>query len=104
MLTKQRRQTKRVLPTDCLVNVVPHTYIGETGRSLEVRLKEHKRAVKCGDTTNGISVHANTTGHSIQWGNAEVLDREQHWHGRKLREAMFVRKEQKSMNLDRGDI
>jgi hypothetical protein len=37
-------------------------------------------------------------------GNAEVLDKEQDWHERRLKEAMFIRKEQKSMNLDRGDI
>ena len=32
-------------------------YIGETGRTLKVRLAEHKRAVRMGDVNNGIAVH-----------------------------------------------
>ena len=34
------------------------TYIGETKRTLKVRLGEHKQAVKRGDPKNGIAVHA----------------------------------------------
>ena len=41
------------------------TYVGETGRTLELRLKEHQRAVKSRQTSNGIAVHANSTQHSI---------------------------------------
>ena len=33
-------------------------YIGETGRTLKVRLAEHKRAVRMGDVNNGIAVHS----------------------------------------------
>ena len=37
------------------------TYIGETKRTLKVRLSEHKQAVKRGDTKNGIAVHPSRT-------------------------------------------
>ena len=43
-----------------------HIYIGQTGGSLSVRIKEHKRAIQRGDTNNGISLHANKTMHSIK--------------------------------------
>ena len=33
-------------------------YIGETGRSLQERLKEHKYAVRTANTKNGIVAHA----------------------------------------------
>ena len=52
------------------------TYVGETGRTLELRLKEHQRTVKSGQTTNGIAVHANNTHHSILWDSAHTGTRE----------------------------
>ena len=45
----------------------------ETGRTLELRLEEHQRAVKSRQTTNGIAVHANNTHHNILWDSAEVI-------------------------------
>ena len=32
------------------------TYVGETGRTLEVRMKEHKRAVRMDQANNGIEL------------------------------------------------
>ena len=80
------------------------TYVGETGRTLETRLKEHKRAVRYDDQNNGIAVHANNTCHTIQWGDAEVLDKEQNWSKRKLKEALHIREEKDPMNLDQGRL
>ena len=36
----------------------PCVYIGETGRTLEKRLSEHRTSVKKNDPKNGIAVHA----------------------------------------------
>ncbi len=33
-------------------------YIGETGRYMGKRMLEHRRAVRNGDRTNGVEVHA----------------------------------------------
>ena len=58
-----------------------YTYIGETGRTIEIRIKEHKRAVQRGDKTNGIAVHANQfPSHGIQWDSCKVLEQEQIWY------------------------
>ena len=38
-------------------------YIGETGRTMEKRLSEHKNAVMKNDTKNGIAVHSWTKQH-----------------------------------------
>ena len=48
------------------------TYIGETKRTLNVRLSEYKQAVKRGDPKNGIAVHAHESHHSIDWDGATV--------------------------------
>ena len=37
------------------------SYIGETGRSLNTRLTEHKRATRNGDANNHIAVHRSST-------------------------------------------
>ena len=43
-------------------------YVGETKRTLKVRLSEHRQAVKRGDPKNGIAVHVQKTNHCIQLG------------------------------------
>ena len=45
-------------------------YIGETKRTLKVRLGEHKQVVKRGDPKNGIAVHAHESNHTIDWDEA----------------------------------
>ena len=46
------------------------TYIGETGRNLNVRLTEHKRAN--GDINNHIAEHHLQTNHRIYWDSANI--------------------------------
>ena len=77
-------------------------YIGETKRTLDTRLKEHKRAVTIDNRNNGIATHANTKEHSINWSSARVLHREQNWHRRKLLEALKISNTKPNMNLDSG--
>ena len=50
------------------------SYMNETARSLEMRLKEHKRAVKYVGSNNGTAFHANNTHHDIAWDRADILD------------------------------
>ena len=47
-----------------------NTYIGETGRNLNTRLTEHKRATKNGDMRNHIAEHHRQTKHIIDWDSA----------------------------------
>ena len=51
------------------------SYIGQTGRTLSCRIKEHKRAVSQGDSNaSALAEHVLNTGHQIDWSNAMVLD------------------------------
>ncbi len=48
-------------------------YVGETGRNLEKRLKEHQYAVKRMDNINGVSVHAWKKSYRVNWDESRFL-------------------------------
>ena len=50
-----------------------HCYYGETGRSFETRLGEHKSAVRNLDRKNACSKHVQDTNHQIDWKNAKTV-------------------------------
>ena len=54
-------------------------YIGETRRTLKVRMEEHKREVKSKDPKNGSTVHVQKTEYIINWQEARILAREDNW-------------------------
>ena len=67
------------------------TYVGQSGRSLACRMKEHQRAVRGGDTNaSAIAEHAWGHQHRIEWGAAEVLDNNPNWHPRCLLESWYI--------------
>ena len=47
--------------------------IGRTGKNINTRLTEHKRATRNGDVNNHISEHHRLTNHKIDWDSAECL-------------------------------
>ena len=53
-----------------------HSYIGETGRTLNARIKEHQYAVRRYDPNNG-KVHVNATMHNMKWEDARIVRVEQ---------------------------
>ena len=82
----------------------PAVYTGETGRTLKVRMAEHKRAVRMGDVNNGLAVHSLKTGHPIEWSQARVVEREENWYRRRIKEALKIQQRQVRMNLDQGIV
>ena len=79
-------------------------YIGETGRSLQKRITEHKYSVNNNDRKNGIAVHAWDMGHQPDWNAAEVVDMEPHYWKRHVLEAIWIQNTSQTCNLDRGMI
>ena len=77
-------------------------YIGETKRTLKVRLGEHKQAVKRGDPKNGIAVHTHVSNHTIDWDEAKVRISVSGYWQRRATEAIFIKKSGETMNLDSG--
>lgn len=77
-------------------------YIGETGRSLQKRITEHKYAVKTNNRKNGIAVHAWDNDHQPDWIAAETLENEPHYWKRRVLEAIWIKKTPQNANLDCG--
>ena len=74
------------------------TYIGETGRNLNVRLTEHKRATRNGDINNHIAEHHLQTNHRIDWDSAECITYSTNYYQRLNLESWFTSLEQTPLN------
>ena len=67
-------------------------YIGETGRAMQDRIKEHDRNMRLARTqTSAVSEHANETGHLPIWKEVKFIDRYPHWYTRRVKEAIHTR-------------
>ena len=67
------------------------TYIGETGRPLETRLKEHREAVKKLDTQkSAIAEHVANTASMPIWKDTQILAEETDWYRRRVKEAIWI--------------
>ena len=67
-------------------------YIGETGRPVQRRMKEHERDVRLARCqTSAVAEHANATGHGPSWNDVKCIHRDPHWHTRRVKEAIQIR-------------
>jgi len=74
------------------------SYIGETGRNLNTRLTEHKRATKNGEAKNHIAVHHQLTNHNIDWDSARCLTCSTNYFQRLTLESYYTSPEQTPLN------
>ena len=79
-------------------------YIGQTGRTLSQRLKEHQRAVENRDCqSNALAEHSSRTGHRIDWDGVTVLGRHSDQRQRCLLESWFIHQHHgHSINREQG--
>jgi len=78
-------------------------YIGETGRSVQERIKEHDRDIRLARTqTSTVSKHTNETGHHPLWNEVKFIDRDSHWYARRVKEAVHIRLHPDNINRDNG--
>ena len=78
-------------------------YIGETGRAMQDRTKEHDRDIRLARTqTSAVSEHANETGHLPIWKEVKFIDRDPHWYTRRVKEAIHIRLHPNNINRDSG--
>ena len=80
----------------------PCVYIGETGKSLEKCLSEHKTTVKKNDPKNSIAVHAWANQHQVNWEAASVKQEERSYWRRRVLEVLHIHQQHQTSNLDCG--
>ena len=86
------------IPCEC-----SKVYIGETGRAMQDRIKEHDRDIRLARTqTSAVSEHANETVHHPIWKEVKFIDLDPHWYTRKVKEAIQIRLDPSKINRDSG--
>ena len=82
-------------------------YIGETSRQGRQRFKEHCSTAKLynGEYKSAVMQHAADTGHSFREQDMIILDSDDNWRSRGIRESIFIRALNPSLNRrsDRND-
>ena len=78
-------------------------YIGQTGRHISTRIKEHMRDTRDrqGDRS-AVAEHRMETGHIIKFEEAQMLSREARFWPRLYKEAIEIQKNPHNYNRDRG--
>ena len=57
----------------------PCTYVGQTGRSLDVRLREHRRALRNGDfASSALAEHVFSCDHQVDLSKPTMIDAHPH--------------------------
>ena len=73
-------------------------YIGETGRFLTTRIKEHQSALKNNPDGSAIATHILNNNHTLDWSECQILEKETNTIKRKIKEAINIRKNNNNIN------
>jgi len=85
------------IPCEC-----GEVYIGETGRAMQDRIKEHDKDIRLARTqTSADSEHANETGHLPFWKEVKFIERDPYWYTRRVKEAIHMRLHPNNINRER---
>ena len=77
------------------------SYIGESERSVKTRFLEHKRR---SSTKSEVSQHIyiESPGHTVDLDKVKILDKDDRWFERGVKEAIYIRAYKPSLNKDGG--
>ena len=94
------KQTELVYKIDCID--CEATYIGQTKRHLETRIKEHKTDIrKHANNHSVISKHRLDFNHEFDWSGTKILHKEQNLKKREIAEMFFIKKHTQAINLQK---
>ena len=94
---KKKLRINNVYKIPC--NYCNAVYIGKTKRSFGTRSKEHERHARLGNIDkNEIADHCWKRDHLFDFANKSVLDREQNWTSRKIKEPIYSLSDKNHIN------
>ena len=71
-------------------------YIGQTGKSLETRLKQHKYSVKTAQDSSALFVHLRDNNHRIDWSSSSSIAPCKSYMNRNIIESALIKKTENS--------
>lgn len=107
--------TKSIIPTGMQSGLIYRlqcdcgaSYVGQTKQYLKERVKQHqysinriKKNLPLAGNQTGVTQHIGANPeHTIDWGGVRILDREQNYHRRLVKEAIHIYKTVDSINLN----
>ena len=75
------------------------SYVGQTGRRLNVRIKEHAKKYDMQDDNSSLYIHKIDNNHTINFSNIKILDTESNRGKRLFSEALFIHTQTNYMKL-----
>ena len=79
------------------------SYVGQTGRNLSLRIKEHKKAVETFNTdTSALAEHVLSEDHHINWEETTVIGRHPFTNTRCIVESWFINTLPGTINREKG--
>jgi hypothetical protein len=79
------------------------SYVGQTKRKLNTRIKEHTNNIKLDSLKHSvISEHITRYNHSIDWNNTLILDTEPKYYKRLIFEMIHMKEQNNGLNLQKG--
>mgnify|MGYP001796186242 CR=1 FL=1 len=76
--------------------------VGETKQALGTRMGQHKRPSTIEAQNSAVFNHLRSSGHSFDLGDVKILDKEENWSRRGIKEAVWERIESPSLNKKGG--
>ena len=109
----QTSETEGSDPTEEMAGIVyqvpcascPASYVGQTGKCLGKRMKEHRKAVKSGDCANSrLAEHTWSHHHPVDWDKVRVLEQQPHLYHRLILESVHIRSHPHTLNSNNGTL
>ena len=100
--TPKEKQSNLVYKFTCGNAECNVSYIGETKQALKSRISQHQRP-SSGDTyDSAIFLHSQDTGHKVDIRSFQIVDKEEDWYRRGVKEAIWERIHQPALNKKGG--
>ena len=96
------KQSKIVYAILCQDQECDELYIGETKQTVAKRMYQHRRVSTSGSGDSAEYTHISCTKHSFENKDVVILDKEARWFERGVKEAIYVKREEPSLNRGGG--
>ena len=96
------KQSNVVYGLTCAEKDCQESYVGETKQSLRARVNQHRRPSSSEAQNSAVYMHIKNSDHIFNPEEVVVLDKEERWFERGVREAIWERVEQSSLNKKGG--